>query len=250
MKKRNYIVKPILFIITILPLCFLFISSLHINNIFIFDFSQYISLFNDTEYWLRYSNSLKLTIPSIFVSMVIGLICGMFIQTSKKHIKYITITVLVLIMLMPSQVVMLPLYNIFLQIGLYDTHIAIIIMFAFSPLSTLVCYIVLEDINKEQIDAALLETSSLWVIFFDILFPEIKSGLLALFLLLWSEAWGQVDRPLFFLRSTELKPLSLYYNDIVSNPAEKAGAVIYCLPILLLSIIIAKRAKTNQNYIS
>lgn len=140
-------------------------------------------------------------------------------------------------LMMPFQVIMLPLFQIAVETGLYDTHASIILLNMFAPLGVLVCWMLIKQIDSEQWDAVLLETSSVFAIIRRIILPQIAPGLLALAILLWSEAWNMVEQPLILLPDKSLQPLSIYYNDILNSGASYAGSVLYAMPVLMLFLL-------------
>ncbi len=199
--------------------------------------AQYVEIIANPQYWNNYRNSLILTIGSLVFAMPIGILAGMLMALSRRRWQKRLVILYFIAMMMPFQVIMLPLFQLAVQANLHDTHAVIILLNAFSPLAALVCWALIRQIGDAQWDAALLDTSSLGVIILRIILPQVFPGLVTLALLLWSEAWNMVEQPLILLPSKELQPLSVYYNDILSNPAGYAGAVIYALPIVICYIL-------------
>ncbi len=195
--------------------------------------AQYADIFRNRRYWQNYGNSLILTAGSLLPALPVGVLGGAAIAMNRKWQKG-AIILCFLALMMPFQVTMLPLFQMAVQSRVYDTHFAIMLLNTFAPLGILVCWALIRQIDGEQWDAALLETGSLRVVILRIILPQIMPGLLALALLLWSEAWNMVEQPLILLPSPEKQPLSIYYNDILRAPSGYAGAVLYALPVLMI----------------
>lgn len=226
MKKISRAVLVLAAAVTLLPAAALGWLSLQTGNGVGFD--QYGAIWMDKTYWLHYGNSLKLTVLSLLLALPPALAAGLMLAMRRRKGMVLAYFIA---LLMPFQVVTLPLFQLAIQTGLYDTHGVIILLSAFAPLGVLVCWVLMEQIPAEQWDAALLDTSSLGVIAVRIILPQILPGLGALCILLWSESWNMVEQPLILLQTRELMPLSLIYNDIRSSADNCAGAVLYALPI-------------------
>lgn len=235
--------------LTLLPIVMLLWQSVQTfdeNYTPMLGLAQYAETIANPWYWNNYKNSLLLTIGSLVFALPVGILAGMLMAFSRRKGQKLLMILYFIALMMPFQVIMLPLFQLAVQSKLYNTHASIILLNTFTPLSALVCWALIRQIDDEQWDAVLLETSSTLVITRKIILPQIAPGLLALALLLWSEAWNMVEQPLILLPSAELQPLSIYYNDILSNPSGYAGAVLYALPVILIYVIMAMYLKTQS----
>ncbi len=226
--------------LTLLPIMMLLWQSMHStgeNGMPVISIAQYAETMANPLFWNNYRNSLILTIGSLVFSLPVGILSGLLLAFCRRKRQKRLMTLYFIAMMMPFQVIMLPLFQLAVQAKLYDTHLSIILLNAFTPLAALVCWALIRQIDDEQWDAVLLETNSLRVILLRIILPQIMPGLMALALLLWSEAWNMVEQPLILLPSKALQPLSIYYNDILSSASGYAGAVLYALPVLVCYVV-------------
>ncbi len=214
--------------LTLLPIALLLWQSIQTHDGI--GLNQYEDILANPRYWNNYKNSLILTLGSLACALPVGVLTGMWMAFARRRV----LAMYFLAMMLPFQVIMLPLFQLAVQAGLRDTHAAIILLNAFAPLSALVCWAFIRQMDQAQWDAVLLETNSAFVIITKILLPQMVPGLLALVLLVWSECWNMVEQPLILLQSEALQPLSLYCNDILGNPSGPAGAVLYALPVLVM----------------
>ncbi len=200
--------------------------------------SQYERALTDEQYLIGLKNSAVITCVSLVfhlpVSMGIGL---MLVKVRAKWIGGLK-ALLVLALLLPFQVMMLPVYKLSLLAGLYDTQWSVILLAAFSPMGPLMMFVLLKGIPDSLWEAASLETSSLCQTLRWIILPQILPGLAMLCILTFADIWNMVEQPLILLPTSALQPISLAFNDIVKG-SEKlkdscAGSVIYALPIVLL----------------
>lgn len=248
-KKISTLVLTMVGLLTLLPIVMLLWQSIQTfdeNFMPVLGIKQYTETIANPWYWNNYKNSLILTIGSLVFAMPIGILAGMLIAFSRRKSQKRLMVLYFIALMMPFQVIMLPLFQLAVQAKLHDTHASIILLNTFAPLSALVCWALIRQIDDEQWDAVLLETNSSFVIITKIILPQIAPGLMALALLLWSEAWNMVEQPLILLPSKELQPLSIYYNDILSNASGYAGAVLYALPVIVIYAIFAVYLRTQS----
>lgn len=239
-KKISTVVLVLVTLLTLIPIVLLLWQSIQTYNenfMPVIGVTQYTETIANPWYWNNYENSLILTIGSLLFAMPIGIFSGMLIAFSRRKWQKWLMVLYFIALMMPFQVIMLPLFQLAVQVKLYDTHAAIILLNTFAPLSALVCWVLVRQVGHEQWDAVLLETNSSFVIIRKIILPQIAPGLMVLALLLWSEAWNMVEQPLILLPSKELQPLSIYYNDILNSSSGYAGAVIYALPVIVIYVI-------------
>lgn len=238
-KRISTVVLVLVGLLTLLPIVMLLWQSIQTydeNLTPVLGITQYTETIANPWYWNNYKNSLILTIGSLVFAMPIGILAGMLIAFSRRKSQKRLMVLYFIALMMPFQVIMLPLFQLAVQAKLHDTHASIILLNTFAPLSALVCWALIRQIDDEQWDAVLLETNSSFVIITKILLPQITPGLMALVLLSWSESWNMVEQPLILLPSKALQPLSIYYNDILNSDSGGAGAVIYALPMVLIYI--------------
>ena len=151
---------------------------------------------------------------------------------SVSWLKRVLITLLLLMLLLPFQTYMFPVFILFRRYGLYNTHLALILLSAFSPLGPLTVYSFMRAIPDEQWEAASLDTSTLFRIVFLVILPQLKPMLATLLLLCFTEVWNIVEPALILLRNDALFPASLSLND--NRAVSWAAATAYFAPILLL----------------
>lgn len=243
MKKTTACLLAVLLIFA-LPLLMLLASSFFEGDLIAFlkgetDFLQvslqrYAIMLDNEELLLQLWNSVKIALSTLVLQLPLSVLGGLFLtRSSVKGIGFIRV-LLLLLLLLPFQSIMVPVFKMSRWLNLYDTQIAVILIQAFSPLGPLIAWLLIRAIPGEQWEAALLDCRSQLTIFFRAILPQLLPGLAVLMLLCFAEAWNLVELPLILLPDTELRPASLMLNDISSGSKQYAEAVLYALPILIL----------------
>ena len=244
MKKITACVLVILLLTFALPMLVLFAASFFQEDLISFlkgetvflqaSWQRYTIMFDNEEMLMQLMNSIKIALSTLVLQLPLSVLGGLFLaRSSIKGIGLIRV-LLLLLLLLPFQSIMVPVFKMSRWLNLYDTQLAVILMQAFSPLGPLIAWLLIRAIPGEHWEAALLDCKSQLTIFSRAIMPQLLPGLAVLTLLCFAEAWNLVELPLILLPDTELRPASLMLNDIRSGSNQYAEAVLYALPILLL----------------
>jgi len=144
--------------------------------------------------------------------------------------------VFLLTMMMPFQVTLLPVYIVLSRTGLLNTSWALILPSVFAPFGVFLLRQFLRATPDEYVEAASLETNSVFRILFHIIIPTAKNGVIAMNILVFSEAWNMVEAPQLFIADAAKHPLSAAMNGIMGTNLDVsfAGSVLFLAPIIVL----------------
>ena len=200
-------------------------------------FSQYVSvLFRSPDYLLKFWNSVILVVPIVLLQLVIASITAYGFTRWRGKVRSFLFFFYVILMLMPTQVTLVPNYLVSDWVGLLNTRWAIILPGAFAPFSVFLLTKSMRRIPASLIEAAKLDGSSEWQIFKDICLPQCRSALYSIAILVFIDYWNMVEQPIILLPNADLQPLSVYLSTINSSEVGLAFAIatIYMVPSLLL----------------
>ena len=97
-------------------------------------FSQYVSvLFRSPDYLLKFWNSVILVVPIVLLQLVIASITAYGFTRWRGKVRSFLFFFYVILMLMPTQVTLVPNYLVSDWVGLLNTRWAIILPGAFAP---------------------------------------------------------------------------------------------------------------------
>ena len=198
-------------------------------------FSQYVSvLFRSPDYLLKFWNSVILVVPIVLLQLVIASITAY--GFTPWRVRSFLFFFYVILMLMPTQVTLVPNYLVSDWVGLLNTRWAIILPGAFAPFSVFLLTKSMRRIPVSLIEAAKLDGSSEWQIFKDICLPQCRSALYSIAILVFIDYWNMVEQPIILLPDAEKQPLSVYLSTINTSEVGLAFAIatIYMVPSLLL----------------
>lgn len=146
------------------------------------------------------------------------------------------LTVYIVLMLMPFQVLMYPQYLVLRRLGLLDTLWAVILPAVFSTFPVFLLHRFFQAIPEEILEAARLDGAGELRIFCRFALPLGAPGILSVGILTFLDSWNMIEQPMTYLKTKSLWPLSLFLPQIgVWDMGVGFGAsLLMLIPSLLL----------------
>ncbi|MEW1757345.1 carbohydrate ABC transporter permease [Streptomyces cyaneofuscatus] len=148
----------------------------------------------------------------------------------------------------PSQAVIVPMFFVISEAGLYDNLIGVILpTAAFAmPVCALILTGVMRDITPDLYEAMTVDGASPRRVFFQLVLPLSRSGVSTIVVFSALQAWNGFLFPLVLTQSVETKVITLGLYDFqtergVDTPGLLAAVVLSMLPILIVYLF-ARRA--------
>lgn len=208
------LVLIVLAIMSLFPFAWMISSSLKSNvEIFayppklipeVFRFSNYIDAVVSVNFGHGFYNSMKLALINTVGQVITSAMAGYALGKLKFKGSSIVFSGFIAVMMIPYTVIVIPLFAMFNQLGLVNTHLGIILMtFAYMPMGVFLCRQFILALPNDLFDAALIDGASYGRVFFTIVIPLIKPAIasLAIFAFLWN--WNSYFTPMIFLTSQE-----------------------------------------------
>ena len=193
----------------------------------------YSDFFLWKPYYLRlFCNSLLIASVGAVGNVIVSVLAAYVFAKVKFRGSGVLFFVYIVVMMMPFQVTLLPQYIVSRDWGIYDTPAALILPGIFSAFGTFILTQILKTMPDDIIEAAKLETGSTLRLLWYVVLPNMRGGIVCLFVLQFTELWNMVAEPLV-LMETELKmPLAVMLNG--DAPVVLAATVVFLfLPFLL-----------------
>ncbi|MFD3750068.1 carbohydrate ABC transporter permease [Streptomyces cyaneofuscatus] len=208
----------------------------------------------------NYVNDLDSGFAAYFLNTVIVTVCVVGIvvllvpplaYTIVRSRGRATTTVFRLFLLglaIPSQAVIVPMFFIISEAGLYDHLIGVILpTAAFAmPVCALILTGVMRDITPDLYEAMTMDGASSRRVFFQLVLPLSRSGVSTIVVFSALQAWNGFLFPLVLTQSVETKVITLGLYDFqtergVDTPGLLAAVALSMLPILIVYLF-ARRA--------
>lgn len=210
-----------------------------------------VALFNSP--FLDYlRNTVIITFFAILLALLLGVPTAYamaFYQTKRTDSSLLW---MMSTRMLPPAGVIVPLYVLFLQLNLLDTHLGLIILYAGMnfPLVVWMMRSFMLEVPYEVIEAARLDGANLWQEFMRVIMPLLIPGLAATALLAMIFTWNE-----FFLAvnltSRDASPLSVYVSTFKAAQGDlfiakmSAAATAAVIPVLLAGWIAQRQLVTG-----
>lgn len=191
-------------------------------------------------------NSLLIALISMVLSVIICSLAGFAFSKLKfksKKFLYVFITVGLLI---PTEAIIIPLYNVSNQLNLLDNMWGIILPSLTNPLGIILFRQFMDGIPDDYIEAAELEGCKKFGIWLRICFPLTRSAMVSVGIFNFLLSWNSYIWPFISITSPEKMvlatgvPTFLSNNNHVLNTIMAASAVA-AIPAMILFVLMQKQ---------
>lgn len=212
----------------------------------IFRWENYKKALTDLPFDKAYFNSLKLAVINVTGQVTTSAMAGYALGKLKFRGSNVVFGGFITVMMVPYTVISIPLFLIFSELNLIDTHLAIILMtFAYMPMGVFLCRQFIMALPDELIKAAIIDGANYGSIFFRIIVPLIRPALasLGIFSFMWN--WNSFYTPLIFLNSQDKFTVPLLLNMFkgkytVDWSLIMAASTISIIPVLIVYLFAQK----------
>lgn len=207
---------------------------------------NYIMLFTDSgSYFTWFRNSVILTVVQVIGTLLISAFVAYGFAAYDFKFKNALFVCLLIIMSVPFEMMMLPLYTQINDMGLSNTYAAIMLPFLAHASTIFFFKQYISGIPKDIIEAGRIDGASEFGIFFKLIMPIMKPSFAAMAILNGMNSWNNFLWPLLVLRSSEKYTLSIGLNTLMTPYGNNydlliVGSFFSVLPILMLFLCFQK----------
>lgn len=193
-----------------------------------------------------YLNSLKLAVINVTGQVITSAMAGYALGKLKFRGSEAVFGGFIAVMMVPYTVISIPLFLIFSQLNLIDTHLSIILMTAaYMPMGVFLCRQFIMALPEELMEAGIIDGANYGYMFFKIVLPLVKPALasLGIFSFMWN--WNSFYTPLIFLNSQDKFTVPLLLNMFkgkytVDWSLIMAASTIAVIPVLIVYLFAQK----------
>lgn len=149
-------------------------------------------------------------------------------------------------MMLPQVLYIIPLYRMVYNMGLADSLLGISLPMMVQPLAIFIMMQFIEDLPPSFVESARIDGAGHFTIYWKIVLPLMRNGLLTTAVLMFMRIWGQYLWP-SLVTAQKIKPISVAIANILSpnywvdSRVKIAAMLIAMLPPLLIYIFFQKR---------
>jgi len=148
-------------------------------------------------------------------------------------------------MMIPGVVTMIPNYTLMVKLHLLDSYTGLIVPAAFSAFGTFLLRQFMLTIPLSLDEAARIDGASSWQVYWDVILPLARPGLIVLSIFTFMGNYGSFFWPLVLIKSDHLRTLPigmLYFDTWYGNQTNliMAASVMNIVPLIILFVIMQR----------
>ena len=220
--------------------------SVNLNTDFKTLFNSYIELFTNFNFHLFLINSFIVSCTTVIITLFFSIPGAYALARLRIPNKKIFSGTVILIYLIPSIVLIIPLYAIFSYIGLRNSLFGLILVYPATtiPVALYMLRGYFSALSSEIDDAALMDGLSRIQIILKIAIPLSKPAIVSVGLYVFMIAWNEFLIAFMFLDDPNIFTLSRGIMSLNSSEIPQqhlmAGAVIATIPVMIIFLYLEK----------
>ncbi|MBI1974820.1 MAG: carbohydrate ABC transporter permease [Parcubacteria group bacterium] len=208
-------------------------------------FQNYLYVWQSMPLPQFFLNSVKVVVAGVFLDLFLAAIAGYALARFRFRGSNLIFSLILVGLFFPGHMTLLVNFVTVAKLGLYDTLIAVVLPSAVTPLGIFLMRQTFSLVPRELEDAARVDGASEWMLFWRVMLPMAKPGLVTLAILDFTLLWNALLWPMFVLKTPEKYTLSmglLYLQGAFAykSLAIAAGAVIAMVPTMILFLVAQK----------
>ncbi|WP_089739430.1 carbohydrate ABC transporter permease [Gracilibacillus ureilyticus] len=203
---------------------------------------NYLYIFSQADgYWTWYANSLLISALTIILSLFFSSMVGYALAVYDFKGRNLFFGFVVFILMVPFEILMLPLFQMMISAQLVDTYAGVILPLIVAPIAVFFFRQYALGLPKQLMDAARIDGATEYGIFFKIMLPLMTPSLGAMAILQGLGSWNNFLWPLIVLRSNDMFTLPIGLATLLTPYGNNydvliAGSVMTIIPIIILFI--------------
>ena len=182
-------------------------------------------------------NSLIVTVVQTLLNLLLAALAAYPLARMRFRGRGLVFVLILCTLMVPEQVIVVPLFRTVVGLGLFDTLAAVVLPFSVTAFGIFLCRQAFLAIPLELEEAARLDGANAWQTFRHVMTPLITPTLATLAVFSVIGAWSNLLWPLIVLQSSDNFTLPVALNQLLSVFASNqryayAGAALAVLPVI------------------
>ena len=212
-----------------------------------FNLANYVTAAERINILNSYKNSLIMSGTTVLLVLLFGGMAGYAMSRFKFKFQGFINKMIVVALMIPAFVTVVPVYEIFIKLGIVNTYLALILPHTAGNLvfATMMLSAYMSSVSTEIEEAALLDGATRWQIFTRIFVPISRPAFatVGIFTFLWS--YNDLFSALVFVPNKSVQPITVLLNQVKSQYGTDLGlqataVIVTVVPVLLVYIVLQK----------
>ncbi|MFD6423512.1 carbohydrate ABC transporter permease [Streptomyces sp. NPDC060198] len=214
-------VVALLLVVEVYPLIWMFLTSLKSNDDYLnnstwslptsWEWGNYGEAWNTGHIGLYVQNSLLAVVPALALMLLLGTAAGFALQIMVWKGRSLTLLVFLAGMMIPPQMILLPLFTVYFQTGLSGTLWPLILTYTGTglPLTVFMMATYYRTVPRELFEAATVDGAGILRAFWTISVPLVRNALLTVGLVQFFFIWNDLLIALTFTNDQDLRTIQV-----------------------------------------
>ncbi len=213
-------------------------SEISLNN--------YIYLFSNNadaqKYWMWFKNSMVLTLVTVFLTLIVCYFVSYGVTMYKTKLGSVIYILVIATMMVPFEILMMPLYQEMIDIKLVDTMGGVILPGLCAASTIFFFHQYMISLPKDLLDAGRIDGANEYYIAVRIMMPICKPAFSAMAILCAMGSWNNMLWPLMVFRSANKFTLTIGLNTLLTPYGNNydvliAGSMLAIVPIMAVFLV-------------
>lgn len=176
-----------------------------------FNLDNYVQAFTQGNVAVNYRNSILVTIPSVILIVFLGVAAGYALEIMIWKGRKATLLLILGGIMVPGQMILVPLFTVYFRIGITDTLWPMIITYTVMgiPLTTFLMAAYFRTLPREIFEAATMDGCGPLRSFFTIAMPLMRNAIITVALVQFFSIWNDLLIALTFTTSPSLATIQV-----------------------------------------
>ncbi|MFP8883840.1 carbohydrate ABC transporter permease [Streptomyces mangrovi] len=211
----------LLLVVEIYPLVWMFLTSLKSNDDYLnnstwslpttWEWGNYTEAWTTGNISLYVQNSLLAVVPALALTLLLGTAAGFALQIMVWKGRSLTLLVFLAGMMVPPQMILLPLFTVYFEVGLSSTLWPLVLTYTGTglPLTVFMMATYYRTVPRELFEAATIDGAGILRAFWTISVPLVRNALLTVGLVQFFFIWNDLLIALTFTNSQDLRTIQV-----------------------------------------
>ena len=213
---------------------------------------NYTQVFTVTPMIQYFLNSLVITIPTVLGTLLLSSLAGYSLAKHRFRGNFLIFAIFIAGNFVPAQILMIPVRNLTLNLGVYDTKLALILFHTSFQIGFCTFFLrgFIKELPHELVESARIEGASEFRVYWNIIMPLVLPALAALAVLEFTFIWNDYFWALVLVQGDEARPVTLGIQALrgrwtASWHLISAGSIVAALPPVVLFFMLQKHFITG-----
>ncbi|KQX63911.1 carbohydrate ABC transporter permease [Streptomyces sp. Root1310] len=215
------IVVALLLVVEVYPLVWMFLTSLKSNSDYLnnstwslpttWEWGNYTEAWTTGNIGLYIQNSVLAVLPALALILLLGTAAGFALQVMVWKGRSLTLLIFLAGMMVPPQMILLPLFTVYFQTGLSGTLWPLILTYTGTglPLTVFMMATYYKTVPRELFEAATIDGAGILRAFWTISVPMVRNALLTVGLVQFFFIWNDLLIALTFTNNQDLRTIQV-----------------------------------------